>query len=410
MSDYEYIEKITIPKTVHSAGDLKVTPVSIKKDIFKNGKRGILIEARGNPPQGDSIKIEEYSEVKLSGDGKYQIWIKRESIPRFLECFLGAAKSIEWNEFEKCDTVISLLKSSKKINKQDFESYLLNPNNFLQIKNYIEHNITEEDIIAIGYRKKQLEIFSKLLDEDKKNYWIEYRNQQVSELLTKKEKLKNLEQENQKHDEIENLKKELKSIKKNKLEITSESKEETTWQYFFAKNQWIFGYGLDYKFIDSSNKEIGIGNGRIDFASFNKFTVLVEIKTPSKPLVKKAITKDGKEKSPNRSDSWSLSNELIDATSQILGYKANWQLECEDGGNREKFGDEYLTADPKLILIIGKLYDLGQNIQELKNKKIIRETFELFRRDSRNIEIITFDELYERASYIVSSEQQNLTK
>jgi hypothetical protein len=390
--------EITRPKIVHSSGDLKVAPVNIKKDIFKNGKRAILISAKGNPPQGDSIKIEDCSEVKLSGDGKYQIWIKRDSIPRFLECFLASAKSIQWDEFEKCDAIMSLLKSKNKINQGDFEKYLSNPDNFSQIKDYIQNNVTKEDVVAIGYRKEQLGIFDKLLEREEEdiNYWEKYRNQQVAELL---------EKEKNQRDESNNLTKDFKNIKKNKLGITAESRKEAVWQYFFAKNQWIFGYGLDYRFTDSSNREVGIGKGRIDFASFNKFTVLVEIKTPSTPLLKRAAIKDDKEKSPNRSDSWALSNELIDATSQILGYKANWQLECENEKNRQKFGDKYLTADPKLILIIGKFCDLGKNIREENNKKIATETFELFGRNLRNIEIITFDELYERAKYIVVGEQ-----
>lgn len=33
-----------------------------------------------------------------------------------------------------------------------------------------------------------------------------------------------------------------------------------------------------------------------------------------------------------------------------------------------------------------------------------RKTLELFRRDSRNVEIITYDELLERASFIVLNE------
>ena len=36
-----------------------------------------------------------------------------------------------------------------------------------------------------------------------------------------------------------------------------------------------------------------------------------------------------------------------------------------------------------------------------KEKRVKLKTFELFRRDSRNVEIITYDELYERAKFIV---------
>jgi len=55
-------------------------------------------------------------------------------------------------------------------------------------------------------------------------------------------------------------------------------------------------------------------------------------------------------------------------------------------------------------LLIGKFCDLDKNVSELRNKRITKETFELFRRDSRNIEIITFDELYDRAKFIVDGE------
>ena len=193
-------------------------------------------------------------------------------------------------------------------------------------------------------------------------------------------------------------KEQLKTFKK----MLNENLIEDKWQKFFKKNDWIFGYGLDYKYIESSNREVEIGYGKIDFASFNKFTVLIEIKTPQTPLLEKA-KKD--EKSPNRSDAWSLSNELVDAVSQILAYKINWQIEAENRDNREKYGRGFLTADPKTILVIGKFCDLSKDIKELKNNRITKETFEMFRRDSRNIEIITFDELYERAFFIVEGEK-----
>ena len=77
--------------------------------------------------------------------------------------------------------------------------------------------------------------------------------------------------------------------------MLNENLIEDKWQKFFKKNDWIFGYGLDYKYIESSNREVEIGYGKIDFASFNKFTVLIEIKTPQTPLLEKA-KKDEKSK------------------------------------------------------------------------------------------------------------------
>ena len=62
------------------------------------------------------------------------------------------------------------------------------------------------------------------------------------------------------------------------------------------------------------------------------------------------------------------------------------------------------TIDPKTIFIIGNRknefpHDLA------KDNHTKSETFERFRRNSRNIDIITYDELFERAYYIAYSEK-----
>ena len=59
------------------------------------------------------------------------------------------------------------------------------------------------------------------------------------------------------------------------------------------------------------------------------------------------------------------------------------------------------SYDSKVILIIGHWDQVKGDIDLTKKTKI--KTFELFRRDSRNVEIITYDELYDRAKYIVNS-------
>lgn len=49
--------------------------------------------------------------------------------------------------------------------------------------------------------------------------------------------------------------------------------------------------------------------------------------------------------------------------------------------------------------------EASKNELEIEIKK---KTFELFRNDSRNIEILTYDELYDRARYIVEGESRKL--
>jgi len=209
------------------------------------------------------------------------------------------------------------------------------------------------------YRKKQLEIFDKLLHNPE--YIVTYK------------------QENNIND----------------------AGLEKLWQHFFSVNDWIFGYGLDYKFLGILQKEAHISNTDLsgkegvigDFLlGCNKFTVIVELKRPDTALFK----------NKNRSNSWALSDDLINAFSQILEQKASWQIQAESNANNN-YNDngeiiKQKTADPKTILIIG---NTDQYSGEMKEQQIKAKSFELFRRDSRNIEIITFDELFERAKFIV---------
>lgn len=126
------------------------------------------------------------------------------------------------------------------------------------------------------------------------------------------------------------------------------------------------------------------------------FTTFIELKKPSTPLF-------GNEK--NRSNSWRLSNELIDSVSQILEHKASGLIRMD---NPQYINGEPLKQkayDSKVILIIGDWSELDKSgsTQEINIKK---KTFELFRRDSRNIEILTFDELFERACYIAEGKKE----
>lgn len=192
----------------------------------------------------------------------------------------------------------------------------------------------------------------------------------------------------------------------NSVKIDKEiASDEILWQRFFSKNQWIFGYGLDYRFQGILQKEFHASPSEADGSNYvigdfllgdNKFTTFVEIKKPETPIFGK---------SKNRSNSWQLSQDLIDAVSQILEQKASGQLRLEsiihDSEGNEIRQKSY---DSKTVLIIGSWRELEECDNDLE-KKIKQKTFELFRRDSRNIEIITYDELFERAIYIIEGHE-----
>jgi len=177
---------------------------------------------------------------------------------------------------------------------------------------------------------------------------------------------------------------------------------EPEWQIFFEQNTWIFGYGLDYRFLSILQREAAVSDSDLDGSNTvnsdfllgsTDFTVIVELKRPDTPLFSS---------SKNRSQSWKLSVELVDAISQILAQKASWEIKSAQT-NYDENGNviEQKTNDPKSILIIGRNDCFRDNPRD---RDIKQRSFELFRRDSRNVEIITYDELYERAYFIVNQE------
>lgn len=185
----------------------------------------------------------------------------------------------------------------------------------------------------------------------------------------------------------------------NELGHLSEWKE-ADWQSFFENNTWIFGYGLTYRFLKILQREAHLADTNVsgnhdvtgDFLlADNCFTVLVELKRPDTPLF---------EGESNRSGSWRLSTDLTYAVSQILEQKAVWQIKSQTP-QFDQIGDliEQKTFDPKSILIIGHSEQYGgtSQVQQIKAK-----TFELYRRNLKDIEVLTYDELLDRADFIVN--------
>lgn len=227
-----------------------------------------------------------------------------------------------------------------------------------------EGAITSLDIVNVGYRKRQLQVFKKLLEYP--DFWKEYG-----------------------------------ATAKTTDHSLDATKEEKVWQFFFKKNPWIFGYGLDYKYLEILQQESTVRGSDVSgknsesldtLAGTTDYTVLIELKKPSTELF---------EGTPNRSNSWRLSSHLFYAVSQILEYKASHIVEWQD--ESKKFDDKgkkitQKALDPKTVLVIGRdtMYSGSDKEVEIKKK-----TFELYCRDSRNIKILTYDELYRRARFIV---------
>ncbi|OGT06631.1 MAG: hypothetical protein A2103_04480 [Gammaproteobacteria bacterium GWF2_41_13] len=240
--------------------------------------------------------------------------------------------------------------------KKQITTLLSLPNGLAMVEEIIKSGeVSSKDIINLGYRKQQLKIFEQLLS--------------------------NVETVNKYRDE-------------HKIQPSG---EEAIWQYFFKDNQWIFGYGLKYQFLELITDQPhyggqtlnGSGSQKGDFlmatAAARRFTVLVEIKTPKTELIG----------SLNRAGAHKIGAELIHGISQLQVNCQTWETtgskieQNQESARRENF----YTHEPRGILVIGHTRQLDD-----LNK---RNTFEIFRSNLRCPEILTFDELYERAKYIV---------
>jgi hypothetical protein len=189
-----------------------------------------------------------------------------------------------------------------------------------------------------------------------------------------------------------------------KEHITKSDWTEPEWQAFFETQSWIFGFGLDYRFMNQFDREMNVSSvgsdnkekAIVDFLmTFNDFTVTVEIKRPDTLIFEKA---------KGRSGIWNFHHGFVEAISQVLEQKTEWHILGQKNNLYNKQGTEKLskrTRDAKAILIIGNKSEFD-SLENIREREIKMDTFELFRRDSRNVDIFTYDELYERANFIVN--------
>lgn len=247
-----------------------------------------------------------------------------------------------------------------------------------QARNLVEENeelfaevlrssITKKDVVAVGYRKKQIEVFRSLLEDP--TYF-------------------------------------------DALKTRKQCTDESLWQQFFEKNPWIFGYGLSYIYLASLNDKkleqvvqghhVDAHGKRVDALMKTKGLIsslcFVEIKTHKTRLLS---TK------PYRVGCWAPSSELVGAVSQVQGTVASatdtirGKLALTDSDGFPT-GEEAFNYLPKAYLVVGSLSEFvgeyGVNHEQYRS-------LELFRRNTVSPELITFDELYERAKFIVQASE-----
>lgn len=230
--------------------------------------------------------------------------------------------------------------------------------------------VTSTDIVNIGYRKAQLEVFESLLSS----------HEAVAAYRTQ-------------HD-----------IRK--------PGDEAVWQVFFETNTWIFGYGLSFVFnqpLQGEKLEAAVrghdlgGSGKrpdgvLKTAGIVNSLCLVEIKTPDMLLL---------ESDQYRQDCWAASRELSGAIAQsqktsqkTLENVALSPVLRPTGTDGSPTGEVVFSYRPKSFLIAGRLSEFSSE-NGINREKFA--SFQLLRRNALEPEIITYDELYDRAKFIVSN-------
>lgn len=198
-----------------------------------------------------------------------------------------------------------------------------------------------------------------------------------------------------------------KSLQEFKALLDNDNTLEDDWQNFFEANHWIFA-GISLKLFFQRDiipqADIGIpdttgkGSPISDIVCIDKYTTLVELKKHTTPIFTNT------RRSTARTNTWSFSPDFIDGLSQCLAQKHDLVENYKHKNFVTRSGKRVYpeVQDPKVIFIIGR-YDVEiPNAENDITDKIKADTFEQYRRDCRNIEIITYDELYERAYYIVN--------
>jgi hypothetical protein len=284
-----------------------------------------------------------------------------DEIPRLLE-FVTNVRSAAFGDGHSMNLTDDELRQRVLTPAQATALLAGNPEVFAEV---VRQAITKEDLVALGYRRQQLNIFERLLND----------TTFFDEIKTKKR-----------------------------------CGDEALWQKFFEKNPWIFGYGLRYMYasnLDNTKLEqvvrghTGLQPGkRVDALLKSKAIVstlcFVEIKHHRTELLTKQ---------PYRAGCFAPSYELSGAVAQVqaaVSYAAEALFGRKHVIDDDGFpsGEEVFNFSPRSFVVVGSLSEF-QNDHGISEDRV--RAFELYRSHLHQPEIFTFDEIYQRAKHIVES-------
>ncbi len=169
--------------------------------------------------------------------------------------------------------------------------------------------------------------------------------------------------------------------------------DEEFWQQVFNENPYMLSQVFSVPVVFIKDKAY-VGGMNIDkqFAKFvdylyatetSKDAILVEIKTPCTRLLG----------SRYRKGVYGPSAELAGSIVQVLDYRRELARNIKE--KTEGTQHEINIFNPRCLVIVG-------NSEEELNDDIMRKSFELYRTSLRDVEIVTYDELFKKADTLAT--------
>jgi hypothetical protein len=175
------------------------------------------------------------------------------------------------------------------------------------------------------------------------------------------------------------------------LQKTDSKFLEAKWQDFFKQNSWIFSLLFAHSMVLFQDQAY-VGGQKIDrrgarYADYiyknglSDNVAIIEIKTHLTPLLGPVYRES--------SGVYPISRQLSGAVGQVADQK---DVLLKEWHNVTK--ENFIPFEPKCFVVIGKLKALNKDEQ--------MKSFELFRNNLRNIEIVTFDELKNKTEVLLN--------
>ena len=355
----------------------KIVDCTESHQFFRDGKQVSLRITQG---QRQAIKAKFYEDTRGVETLQIQKYTVEGGTPhKTYFTFTGNEISTLYNFLRNIEFLPIKDEHGTKLDDKFVESIVLTKEQALLLLSQqpllldelVRHQITAQDVAVLGHRRKQITEFECLLFDDA-------------------------------------------HFSKRKAELGQGKKNEDVWQDFFGRNTWILGYGMNY-FLNSplDNEKLEqvvkghdhTGSGkRVDSLlktqGFISALSFGEIKTHKTYLLKQVST-------AYRKECWQISDELAGGIAQVqravqvslANIRSKTEIKDSSG---TPTGEQLFLYQPKSFIVVGSLTEF-QTEHGINEERY--SSFELFRRNTLSPEIITFDELYERARFIVESEK-----